>query len=142
VLGTECRTRKSWAVWEEDGKYPNVIFDVLSDSTAKADKTTKKQTYQDIFRTPEYFLVDPVTSDFEGFVLMAEKYQAIEPNSNGHLWSRQLDLHVGIYESQLRFFTAEGDLVPTPPEAAKQVQQQADRLAARLRELGVDPDSM
>lgn len=163
VLDTERRTRKSWVVWEEDGKYPNVIFEVLSDSTAKADKTTKKQTYQDIFRTPEYFLIDPVTLEFEGFVLMAGEYQAIEPNSNGHLWSRQLDLFVGIYETQLRFFTAEGDLVPTPPEAAKssqqqaeqaqqqaeqaqqqaeQAQQQADRLAARLRELGVDPDTV
>jgi len=156
VLNTERRTRKSWVVWEEDGKYPNVIFEVLSDATAKADKTTKKQTYQDIFRTPEYFLIDPVSLEFEGFVLMAGEYQAIEPNANGHLWSRQLDLFVGIYESQLRFFTAEGNLVPTPPEAAKSAQQQAaqvqqqaeqaqeraNRLAERLREMGVDPDTV
>lgn len=156
VLGTERRTRKSWVVWEEDGKYPNVIFEVLSESTAKADKTTKKQTYQDIFRTPEYFWVDPVTSAFEGFVLMAGEYQAIQPNSSGHLWSRQLDLYVGIYDAQLRFFTSQGNLVPTPPEAAKlaqyqaeqaqqqaeQAQQQANRLAERLRELGVDPDTV
>ncbi|MEO1791612.1 MAG: Uma2 family endonuclease, partial [Cyanobacteria bacterium J06629_19] len=25
VLGTEKRPRKSWVVWEEDGKYPNII---------------------------------------------------------------------------------------------------------------------
>lgn len=155
VLDTERRTRKSWVVWEEGGKYPNLIIEVLSDSTAKADKTTKKQVYQDIFRTPEYFWVDPVTAQLEGFVLMAGEYQAIEPNVHGHLHSRQLDLFLGIHESQLRFFTPDGTLVPTPPEAAKsaeqqaeqaqqqaeQAQQRADRLAARLREMGIDPDS-
>ncbi|HEY9753374.1 MAG TPA: Uma2 family endonuclease [Coleofasciculaceae cyanobacterium] len=26
VLGTERKSRKSWVVWEEDGKYPNVII--------------------------------------------------------------------------------------------------------------------
>ncbi|MEO0488898.1 MAG: Uma2 family endonuclease, partial [Cyanobacteria bacterium J06659_2] len=49
VLNTERRTRKSWVVWEEDGKYPNVIIEVLSDSTAQSDRETKKQIYQDTF---------------------------------------------------------------------------------------------
>jgi Uma2 family endonuclease len=30
VLGTERKTRKSWVVWEEDGKYPNFILENLS----------------------------------------------------------------------------------------------------------------
>ena len=68
-----------------------------------------------------------------------------------------------MHESQLRFFTAEGELVPTPEEdasqqwqraeqerqraeqeqqRAKQEQQRADRLADKLRELGVDPTAL
>ena len=43
VLDTERRPRKSWVVWQEGGKYPNVIVEVLSDSTAREDRTTKKQ---------------------------------------------------------------------------------------------------
>ncbi|NEP15891.1 MAG: Uma2 family endonuclease [Leptolyngbya sp. SIO4C1] len=156
VLNTERRTRKSWVVWEEEGKYPNLIVEILSDSTAKADRETKKQIYQDTFRTPEYFWFDPDSLEFAGFVLMAGQYEPISPSEVGYLWSRQLNLYLGVYETKLRFFTAEGDLVPLPEEAAKaaqqqaaqaqqqaaQAQQQAARLAERLRALGVDPDTV
>ncbi len=40
---TNDETRKSWVVWQEDGKYPNVIVEILSDSTAKTDREEKKQ---------------------------------------------------------------------------------------------------
>ena len=41
VLGTERKTRKSWVVWEENGKYPNLIIEILSPSTAKTDREEK-----------------------------------------------------------------------------------------------------
>lgn len=56
------------------------------------------------------------------------------------MWSQQLNLYLGIYEQKLRFFTPEGELVPTPEEAAILAQQRADRLAARLQELGENID--
>ncbi|MGM3305443.1 Uma2 family endonuclease [Anabaena sp. WFMT] len=149
VLETERKPRKSWVVWEEDGKYPNVIVELLSDSTAKTDKGLKKQIYQDIFRTPEYFWFDPHNLEFAGFVLLAGKYQPIEPNDQGWLWSQQLELFLGVDQNKLRFFTAEGELVPTPEEVAKQEfaraeqeKQCSDRLAAKLRELGIDPNTV
>jgi Uma2 family endonuclease len=149
VLGTERKPRKSWAVWEEDGKYPNVIIEVLSDSTAATDRNLKKQIYQDTFRTPEYFWFDPNNLEFAGFVLVAGKYQALEPNLQGWLWSQQLELFLGVEQENLRFFTAGGELVPTPKEVAEQEvqraeqeKQRAERLAAKLRELGVDPDTI
>lgn len=156
VLDTERKPRKSWVVWEEEGKYPNVIVELLSDSTAKTDKGLKKQIYQDIFRTPEYFWFDPHNLELSGFVLLAGKYQPIEPNDQGWLWSQQLELFLGVAQNQLRFFTAEGELVPTPSEVAQQEKQRAeqekqraeaekqysDRLAAKLRELGIDPETI
>ncbi|RAM49580.1 MAG: Uma2 family endonuclease [Hapalosiphonaceae cyanobacterium JJU2] len=156
VLGTERKPRKSWVVWEEDGKYPNLIIELLSSSTAATDKGLKKQIYQDIFRTPEYFWFDPNNLEFAGFILVGGTYQPIESNPQGWLWSQQLDLFLGVYEEKLRFFTAAGELVPTPEEVAEQEKQRAekekqraeqekqrsDRLAAKLRELGVDPDSL
>ncbi|GET36265.1 hypothetical protein MiSe_10130 [Microseira wollei NIES-4236] len=30
VLDTERKTRKSWVVWQEDGKYPNLILEIIS----------------------------------------------------------------------------------------------------------------
>ena len=140
VLGTERKTRKSWVVWEEDGKYPNLIIELLSNSTSATDKGLKKQIYQDIFRTPEYFWFDPHNLEFAGFVLLNGKYQRIEANEQGWMFSEQVGLFLGVYEEKLRFFTREGELVPTPEEVAEKQKQRADILAAKLRELNIDPD--
>lgn len=147
VLDTERKTRKSWVVWAEDGKYPNFIVEILSDSTANTDRDLKKKLYQDTFRTPDYFWFDPYSLEFAGFHLLDGKYQPLSPNNQGHLWSQQLGLYLGIEQGLLRFFTSEGELVPTPEEEAESERQQreiaeqrAERLAAKLRELNIDPD--
>lgn len=142
VLGTERKHRKSWVVWEEDGKYPNLIIEILSDSTSNTDKGLKKQIYQDTFRTPDYFWFDPETLEFKGFHLLDGEYQPLQPNPQGWLWSQQLGLYLGVYHENLRFYTPEGELVPTPEEVAQQEMQRSDRLAAKLRELNIDPDTI
>ena len=170
VLGTERKIRKSWVVWDEDGKYPNIILEILSPKTANIDKNFKKQLYQDTFRTLDYFWFDPETLELAGFHLVDGEYQPIAPNEFGYLRSQQLDLSLGICSGQLRFFTAAGELVPTPEEVAEretgradaeaqraenqtqraenQTQRaenqarRADRLAAKLRELNIDPDTI
>lgn len=126
VLGTERKPRKSWVVWQEDGKYPNVIVEILSNTTAKTDRGLKKQIYQDTFRTPEYFWFDPKSFEFKGFQLVGGIYQELQPNSSGWLWSQQLQLYLGIYEEKLRFFTPDGQLISTPQEAAAAEQQQKE----------------
>ncbi len=124
VLGTDRKPRKSWVVWEEDGKYPNVIVELLSDSTAKTDRGLKKQIYQDTFRTPEYFWFDPSSLEFQGFALIQGTYQEMQLDERGWYWSQQLQLFLGIQDQQLRFFTAAGQLISTPEETAQQEQQQ------------------
>lgn len=156
VLGCVRKTRKSWVVWEEDGKYPNVILEILSESTAATDKGLKKEIYQNTFRTLDYFWYDPYTQEFAGFHLVDGEYQPLPPNEQGHLWSQQLGLYLGVHQGLVRLFTADGQLVPTPEEAAQQAQQTAQqteqrleqaqqtaqRLAAKLRELNIDPDTI
>uniref|UniRef100_B8HS02 Putative restriction endonuclease domain-containing protein n=1 Tax=Cyanothece sp. (strain PCC 7425 / ATCC 29141) TaxID=395961 RepID=B8HS02_CYAP4 len=139
VLGTERKPRKSWVVWEEDGKYPNVIIEILSDRTAQTDRGLKKQIYQDIWRTPDYFWFDPYTLEFAGFELVAGHYQPLQPNEQGWLWSSQLELFLGVQGNQLRFFSPDGQLLPSPQEQVSLERNRADRLAAKLRELGIDP---
>jgi Uma2 family endonuclease len=168
VLGTEKRERRSWTIWEENGQYPHLIIEILSDSTAAVDLGLKKTIYQNVFRTHDYFWFDPQSLEFQGFHLVDGTYQTLEPNAAGHLWSQQLGLFLGIQAKKLRFFTPEGVLVPTPEESAEAesqraeaesqraeaesqraeaesqraeaVQQQNERLIAKLRELGVEPD--
>lgn len=145
VLGTERKPRKSWVVWEEEGKYPNIIVEILSSKTAKTDRGFKKQIYQDIFRTPDYFWFDPESLEFQGFHLLDGQYQPLQPNSQGWLWSQQLELYLGIQDTKLRLFTTEGQLIPTPVEAALRAkseleseQQRTQRLAQKLQEMGID----
>jgi Uma2 family endonuclease len=142
VLGTEPEPRRSWMVWEEGGKYPNLIVELLSRSTANHDRGPKKELYQDTFRTPDYFWFDPETLEFQGFHLVDRAYQALEPNEHGWLWSQQLQLFLGVHNNQLRFFSAEGELIPTPKEAATAERDRNQKLAAKLRELGIDPDEI
>jgi len=153
VKQTQKRSRNSWVVWEEDGKYPNLIIELLSTSTADTDRNLKKNLYQD-FHTPEYFYFSPDTLEFAGFKLVGSEYEEIAANSNGWRWSQELSLYLGIESGKLRYFTREGSLVPTPEEAALQAQldleqqtielqqerQRAEQLAERLRSLGIDID--
>lgn len=151
VLGTERRPRRSWSVWEEDGRYPNLIVEILSASTRNLDRGLKKQIYQDVFRTPDYFWFDPETHELAGFHLVDGSYQPLAPDAEGRLWSTQLGLFLAVHEGALRFFTSEGALLPAAKEldqqreAAEQqrdaAEERAERLARKLRELGVDPDS-
>ncbi|MBD1881154.1 MULTISPECIES: Uma2 family endonuclease [unclassified Coleofasciculus] len=134
VKNTEKKERLSWVVWEEEGKYPDLIIELLSNTTASIDRNLKKELYQNRFRTPEYFWFDPESLEFAGFRLVGEQYQAIAPNPQGCLWSEVLDLYLGIAAGKLRYFIPEGSLVLTPEEAA-------ERLAEQLRSLGVDPDT-
>ena len=151
VLDTEKKDRKSWVVWQEDGKYPNVIVELLSDSTAVVDRGLKKQIYQNTFRTPDYFWFHPVTLEFQGFHILDGQYHDLIPTPEGWLWSQQLDMYLGVVERKLRFFTPDGQLVLLPEEEANQQLQQANqqieqerqkaaRLAERLRSAGIEPD--
>ncbi len=140
VKATQKRPRKSWVVWEEDGKYPDLIIELLSESTADIDRTLKKDLYQERFRTHEYFWFSPDDLEFAGFRLLGQNYQAISPNQAGWLWSETLELYLGIYNGQLRYFNSQGQLVRTPEEDAMRTQRRAEQLAEQLRSLGIEPE--
>lgn len=122
-------------------------MEILSDTTAQNDRGLKKQLYQDVFRTPDYFWFDPYTLEFVGFRIKYDRYEEIAPNQQGWRWSGQLQLYLGIAEDKLRFFTSEGELVSTPEEAeakerqrAEQAEAQVEQLRRRLQALRVGPN--
>jgi hypothetical protein len=134
VLGTEKKDRKSWVVWGENGLYPNLILEILSDSTKRVDKGLKKDLYQNTFRTPDYFWFDPNTLELQGFHLMDGRYQAIQPTEQGWLWSQQLELYLGLVDNKLRFFSANGELIPSLEELAEQERQRAEQEQQRAEQ--------
>jgi Uma2 family endonuclease len=153
VLNANPRQRRSWTVWQEDGKFPNVIIELLSNSTARVDRGVKKQLYQNIWQVPDYFWFHPETLEFQGFRLVNGVYQAIMPNANGYLWSPELELYLGIHNETLRFFTASEELILSEAEfvsqqlnqtnqALQQERQRSQQLTERLRSLGIDSDDL
>jgi Uma2 family endonuclease len=141
VQGVPRRERKSWVVWQE-GKGPDVVIELLSESTAIKDKTEKKQVYQDRLRVPEYFWYDPYSGELAGFSLREGGYIPIEPDSDGNLTSRQLHLKMirwnGVYfdteTTWLRWATLEGQILPTPEEAAEEERHRAEEERHRAEE--------
>ncbi|MEC4986915.1 MAG: Uma2 family endonuclease [Oscillatoria sp. PMC 1068.18] len=143
VLGVPNRERLSWVVWEE-GKAPDVVIELLSESTARFDKNEKKLIYQNQLRVPEYYWFDPFNpNDWAGFHLKGGTYQALRVNDEDQLVSRSLNLALvrwygnyrGVETTWLRWATLEGELIPTLAERERQLANQAQQRAERERQL-------
>jgi Uma2 family endonuclease len=119
--------RNTWVVWEERGRYPDVIIELLSPSTARSDKTIKKKLYERTFRTAEYYWYDPDSEELVGWRLEGDRYTQITLDEEGRLWSDVLGLYLGTWEGVFqdeyavwpRFFDADGQSVLTDAEAAR-----------------------
>jgi Uma2 family endonuclease len=131
-------TRQKWVVWEEHGRYPNLIIELMSPATAQADLGSKKDLYEHVFHTEDYFCYDPDTQQLYGWRLGENGYAALEPDGYGRLWSNQLEAWLGIWDGDylhtsdtwLRLFANDGTLIPTEAEDARQEAEAARRRAA------------
>lgn len=149
--------RKYWAIWEEGGKYPDVIIELMSDSTAEIDQielmsdstaeidqNDKKHLYERIFKTTNYFVFDPYDpNSLQGWHLGADqRYVDLQPDNRGWLWCQALSLWLGTWEGEilresafwLRFYDPEGKLVLLQKEAAQQEAEQAKQEAEQAQQ--------
>ncbi len=133
--------RDSYKIWEE-GQIPAVIFEVTSPKTHEQDQYFKRELYEQM-GVPEYWLFDPkgewMAEQLRGYRLIGEEY-VVNPEPISH----QLGLRLVVAATSLNFYRlGDGDKLLTLPEMAQQAElerQQAERLAQRLRELGVDSE--
>ncbi len=138
------RVRRSWVVWEEQGRYPDIIIELVSPSTQKEDEGRKKLLYQSTFRTPEYFLYYPDRQQLVGWRLVGGIYQPLTADERGWIWSEQLALWLGTwqgysdnseYNTWLRFYDSEGRLIPDGREWAEAEARARAEAEARLAAL-------
>jgi Uma2 family endonuclease len=151
VLDTVRRERKSWVVWQEDGRTPDVVIELLSESTEHVDRGDKMRIYAKVLRVPEYYLFDPLTSTLEAYALdpATQSYERVAPRPDGDYTSARLHLRLGVRQSVhhgidapwLRWIDEEGRVLPTGEEQARAAEEQAQaakeeaqQLAARLAE--------
>ncbi len=158
VLDTNDRRRKSWVAWQEE-RTPDLVIELLSDSTESVDRGEKMRIYARAMRVSEYYLFDPLDGRLEAYRLDTHTltYKRVQPDAAGAYTSDvlglRLEVHEGTYQNMesgwLRFVRPDGTLLPTGAELADEAAQRAqsaeaerDRLLALLRAHGVDPTSV
>jgi Uma2 family endonuclease len=134
VDGVRGGLREAWIAWEEGGRLPDLIVELLSPSTEGIDRGTKMDLYARVFRTRDYFLLNPDERTLEGFRLVGNKYKPIAPDRHGRVRSAVLDLDFGLWEGiaqypgvgpeekeaiWVRLFRPDGSLIPTSREAVE-----------------------
>jgi len=144
------KQRQGWVVWEEEGRYPNIIVELMSPTTAKIDKGEKKNIYEQTFHTQDYLIYDPFDENsLQGWSLGTNgKYQELVPDQRGWLWCQTLELWLGkwtgtIFQEEatwLRFYDREGNLVLLGTEKAEQEKLRAEqeKLRAEQEQLRAD----
>ena len=144
VLDTERRDRKSWVVWKEL-RTPYIIIELTSDSTRREDHTIKKDVYaRQPLSVPLYFIYDPETGALEGYRLESDEqsYLSSVPHSDRRFPCKAIGLELGAWNGPymgfegpwLRWFTPDGEPVPTPEEVAAREAARADEQAKRAEE--------
>ncbi len=156
--------RLSYVIWQE-GVSPFVIVELLSPGTEKEDlgkaphavaedeerPPSKWEVYEQILKVPYYVTYDRYQDRMRAFVLEPGGYRAL-PESTRRVWMSEIALGIGIWEGVyrgirhkwLRWYGEDGAWMPTEAEVERQraatERQRADRLADRLRVLGIDPE--
>ena len=120
--------------------------------------------YEQILQVPTYVTYDPYEPKLEVRYLQNGAYETQAADAEGRVRIPELDLWLGIWSGErlgqtmnwLRWWDSQGNLLLWSSEQAQherllaqqerqraeQERQRADVLAAKLRELGVDPDRL
>jgi Uma2 family endonuclease len=136
------RPRESWVVWEEDGRYPDLVVEFISSSTRRKDVDKNVGFYAKVFRVPEYFWFDRRVGELVGYRLAGSGYERIEPDARGWLWSEVLGAYLGVWVGEyrgrvwswLRLWDGDGNLVLTREEREARERARAAEAEARAAE--------
>jgi Uma2 family endonuclease len=161
--------RKSYTPHLE-GDVPYIVMEFLSE-TEGGEYSIRQTTpigkwlfYEQILKVPNYVILEPEWGLLEVYRLQTDKYVLEQPDMDGRHWFAELGLFLGAWRGLkeghngywLRWWDAEGNLLPWAVEQLAQAQQQtdaekqradaaqlkADRLAAILRAQGINPDEL
>jgi Uma2 family endonuclease len=147
--------RGSYMQWREAGIAPQVVFEVLSPGNRFGD-LARKFAFYELHGVQEYYLLNPDPLRLEGWQRTESRLIEI-PEMNG--WSSPLcGIRFELNEGDLRIIGPDGRPFETYLEVinraaaeerhaeeerrrAEDARLRADRLAERLRALGIDPDA-
>ena len=140
VKDCEPGRRRTFKIWEE-GKGPDVVFEVTSRGSRREDQETKPELYAAL-GVKEYFSYDP-TADYlrpplQGYRLERGRYARIEPDEAGVLRCEELDISLRLEEGDLVMCDGRsGDVLRTEAEAERTARD-AERTARDAAEVARD----
>jgi len=130
VFGIPDRQRRTFKLWEE-GKAPDVVFELTSESTHREDLRDKRFVYEAL-GVQEYFLFDPLREYFspplQGFRLTGTYFIPLTPEA---LVEDEWQIHSQVLELTLR--TAGQTLRLYDPEQDRYLLTRAEEAEARRR---------
>lgn len=142
IFGRPKNDRRSYLQWEENNLAPQVVFEIRSFSDSQT-KMNRKLTFYNRYGVEEYYLYDPQDNELSGWQRIEGFLDAIETMSG---WvSPRLGVRFELGEEGLEIYRPDGQKFLSYSELEEQTQlaqQRAERLAAKLRELNIDPDSL
>ncbi len=141
------KENRSYFIWVH-GKPPDVVVEVVSN--AKGGELDRKMRGYARMGILYYVVYDPEPSSVQSKPLVVYELVVGEylPRPDYQLAKLELSLRLwdGVFENGeavwLRWADSAGNLIPTGAELAERERERADRLAAKLRELGIDPESV
>jgi Uma2 family endonuclease len=147
AIGRPKGYRGSYKQWLEGNIAPQVVFEILSPNNTFLSEMALKLQFYNRFGVEEYYLYDPDHNDLTGWQQSETGLTVIE-NLDGWV-SPRLGIRFVFAEPELEVFRPDGkrflsyvELMQQRDELEQQrdgLEQQRDRLAAKLKDLGVDP---
>jgi Uma2 family endonuclease len=136
VLDCDPARRRTFKTWEE-GRAPDVVFEVTSLSSRRDDEAHKPKIY-DQMGVKEYFLYDP-TSDYlrpplKGFRRSSAGFVAISPNHDQTLTCQTLGIELKLAGGALVLIDAETRETLLTGEEAERAGREAERAAREAAE--------
>ncbi|MCC3407593.1 MAG: Uma2 family endonuclease [Microcoleus sp. PH2017_10_PVI_O_A] len=156
IFGRPKGERPSYMQFLEDNIAPQVVFEIRSHNDRQT-KMNKKLSFYQRHGVEEYYLYDPERNELEGWQRIEGNLEVIEPMEG---WiSPRLGVRFELGEDGLEIYRPDGQRFLSYAELeeqgelnrqraeqavqrAEQESQKAERLAAKLRELNIDPDTI
>ena len=134
--------RGSYKQWQEDNIAPQVVFEILSPGNRRGEMERKLLFYQQ-YGVEEYYLYDPDQNCLEGWMRQGGMLEWIESLQD---WvSPRLGIRFDPSAEPLMIYRPDGESFVSYEARSRQLEaerERAERFAAKLRELGVDPESL
>jgi Uma2 family endonuclease len=141
AFGRPKGDRGFYLQWEEGGIAPQVVFEIILSPGNTIAMMTRKFRFYERHGVEEYYLYDPDTGELSGWQRQGDTLEEIEPMEG---WiSPRLGVRFELEQGVFQLYRPDGERFATYVELMEQREQEhqrAERLAARLRTLGIDPE--